>query len=48
MCVLTYCIWVGNGGSVTINNVQGVGRDQWVALYYANGRYESYSSKMLL
>ncbi|KAK7468527.1 hypothetical protein VKT23_003031 [Stygiomarasmius scandens] len=29
--------WLGNGGSVTINNVQGVGRDQWVALYYANG-----------
>ncbi|KAJ3575903.1 hypothetical protein NP233_g781 [Leucocoprinus birnbaumii] len=29
--------WLGNGGSLTINNVQGVGRDQWVALYYANG-----------
>ncbi|KAF8665150.1 hypothetical protein AX16_000615 [Volvariella volvacea WC 439] len=29
--------WLGHGGSVTINNVQGAGRDQWVALYYANG-----------
>ncbi|KAF5356070.1 hypothetical protein D9756_004010 [Leucocoprinus leucothites] len=29
--------WLGNGGSLTINNVQGAGRDQWVALYYANG-----------
>ncbi|KAF9454978.1 carbohydrate-binding module family 35 protein [Macrolepiota fuliginosa MF-IS2] len=29
--------WLGNGGSVTINNVQGVGKQQWVSLYYANG-----------
>ncbi|KXN81091.1 hypothetical protein AN958_06044 [Leucoagaricus sp. SymC.cos] len=29
--------WLGNGGSLTINNVQGTGRDQWVSLYYANG-----------
>lgn len=27
----------GNGGSVTINNVQGTGVAQWVALYFANG-----------
>ncbi|KAG6866250.1 hypothetical protein C0991_006837 [Blastosporella zonata] len=27
----------GNGGSVTINNVQGTGSAQWVSLYYANG-----------
>ena len=32
-----YC--TGNGGSVTINNVQGEGRDQWIALYYSNGRH---------
>ena len=24
---------------MTINNVQGIGTDQWVALYYANGVY---------
>ncbi|GLB36530.1 putative glycosyl hydrolases family 43 [Lyophyllum shimeji] len=29
--------YLGNGGSVTINNVQGNGGAQWVALYYANG-----------
>ncbi|KAF9258587.1 galactan 1,3-beta-galactosidase [Marasmius fiardii PR-910] len=29
--------FLGNGGSVTINNVQGNGAGQWVALYYANG-----------
>ncbi|KAF7437222.1 hypothetical protein PC9H_004058 [Pleurotus ostreatus] len=29
--------WLGNGGSITINNVQGIGANQWVALYYANG-----------
>jgi hypothetical protein len=28
---------LGNGGSLTINNVQGAGKDQWVSLYYANG-----------
>ena len=28
---------LGHGGSVTINNVQGIGANQWVALYYANG-----------
>ncbi|THH21295.1 hypothetical protein EW146_g239 [Bondarzewia mesenterica] len=29
--------YLGNGGTVTINNVQGTGAAQWVALYYANG-----------
>ncbi|KAG6857617.1 hypothetical protein H0H87_010185 [Tephrocybe sp. NHM501043] len=29
--------YLGNGGSITINNVQGTGSAQWVALYYANG-----------
>ncbi|KAF8061007.1 galactan 1,3-beta-galactosidase [Lyophyllum atratum] len=29
--------FLGNGGSITINNVQGTGSAQWVALYYANG-----------
>lgn len=29
--------FLGNGGSVTIN-VQGIGANQWVALYYANGK----------
>jgi len=29
--------FLGNGGSVTINDVQGTGSAQWVALYYANG-----------
>ncbi|TFK97512.1 galactan 1,3-beta-galactosidase [Pterulicium gracile] len=29
--------YLGNGGTVTINNVQGLGRDQWVSLYYAVG-----------
>ncbi|KAG2023167.1 galactan 1,3-beta-galactosidase [Coprinopsis cinerea AmutBmut pab1-1] len=28
--------YIGNGGSVTINNVQGLGREQWISLYYAN------------
>lgn len=31
------CSCLGNGGSVTIRNVQGNGKGQWVALYYANG-----------
>ncbi|ETW82990.1 glycoside hydrolase family 43 protein, partial [Heterobasidion irregulare TC 32-1] len=29
--------YLGNGGTVTLNNVQGTGAAQWVALYYANG-----------
>ncbi|KAI0267698.1 galactan 1,3-beta-galactosidase [Gloeopeniophorella convolvens] len=29
--------YLGNGGSVTVNNVQGLGKAQWVALYFANG-----------
>ncbi|KAJ7596776.1 galactan 1,3-beta-galactosidase [Mycena floridula] len=29
--------FLGNGGSVTLNNVVGIGAAQWVALYYANG-----------
>ncbi|KAI0058642.1 Arabinanase/levansucrase/invertase [Artomyces pyxidatus] len=29
--------YLGNGGTVTLNNVQGLGKSQWVALYYANG-----------
>ncbi|KAF9569839.1 galactan 1,3-beta-galactosidase [Agrocybe pediades] len=29
--------YLGKGGSVTINNVQGIGAAQWVSLYYANG-----------
>jgi hypothetical protein len=29
--------YLGKGGSVTINNVQGNGRGQWVSLYVANG-----------
>ncbi|KAF9056450.1 galactan 1,3-beta-galactosidase [Panaeolus papilionaceus] len=29
--------YLGKGGSVTINNVQGIGQNQWVSLYYANG-----------
>ncbi|TEB39093.1 galactan 1,3-beta-galactosidase [Coprinellus micaceus] len=28
--------YIGNGGSVTINNVQGNGADQWISFYYAN------------
>ncbi|KAF5311783.1 hypothetical protein D9619_003118 [Psilocybe cf. subviscida] len=28
--------YLGHGGSVTINNVQGIGGNQWVSLYYAN------------
>jgi hypothetical protein len=32
------CIITGNGGSVTLNNIQGNGQGgQWVSLYYANG-----------
>ncbi|KAK0500638.1 galactan 1,3-beta-galactosidase [Armillaria luteobubalina] len=29
--------WLGNGGTVTINNVLGIGSPQWISLYYANG-----------
>ncbi|KAH7929371.1 glycoside hydrolase family 43 protein [Leucogyrophana mollusca] len=29
--------WLGEGGTVTLNNVQGNGRGQWVSLYFANG-----------
>ena len=29
--------YLGKGGSVTINNVQGNGQGQWVSLYIANG-----------
>ena len=29
--------FLGNGGSLTISNVQGNGRGQWVSLYIANG-----------
>ncbi|TFK76713.1 galactan 1,3-beta-galactosidase [Pluteus cervinus] len=29
--------YLGNGGTLTINNVQGTGQPQWVALHYANG-----------
>ncbi|TDL28900.1 galactan 1,3-beta-galactosidase [Rickenella mellea] len=28
--------WLGNGGSVTINNVQGNGLGQWITISYAN------------
>jgi len=28
---------LGNGGTVTVNNVQGNGAGQWVAVYAANG-----------
>ncbi|KAF8887802.1 galactan 1,3-beta-galactosidase [Infundibulicybe gibba] len=28
--------FLGHGGSITINNVQGTGQAQWVSLYYAN------------
>lgn len=31
--------YLGHGGSVTINNVQGIGGNQWVSLYYANGKF---------
>lgn len=34
--------YIGNGGSVTITNVQGIGADQWISLYYANGVRSSY------
>ncbi|KAF8203725.1 Arabinanase/levansucrase/invertase [Pholiota molesta] len=29
--------YLGHGGSLTINNVQGIGSNQWVSLYFANG-----------
>ncbi|KAF5392556.1 hypothetical protein D9757_002173 [Collybiopsis confluens] len=29
--------FLGNGGTVTFNNVVGIGQAQWVSLYYANG-----------
>ncbi|KAF9473188.1 galactan 1,3-beta-galactosidase [Pholiota conissans] len=29
--------YLGHGGSLTINNVQGIGANQWVSLYFANG-----------
>ncbi|KAH8834912.1 galactan 1,3-beta-galactosidase [Flagelloscypha sp. PMI_526] len=29
--------YLGNGGTVTISNVQGAGKAQWVSVYYANG-----------
>lgn len=29
--------FIGEGGTLTINNVQGNGAGQWVSLYYANG-----------
>lgn len=29
--------YLGKGGTVTISNVQGIGANQWVALYHANG-----------
>ncbi|KAI0079984.1 galactan 1,3-beta-galactosidase [Panus rudis PR-1116 ss-1] len=29
--------YLGNGGTVTLNNVQGNGQAHWIALYYANG-----------
>lgn len=29
--------YLGNGGTVTFDNVQGNGQGQWVSLYYANG-----------
>lgn len=36
--------FLGNGGTVTINNVQGTGAAQWVSLWYANGKIYLYSS----
>ena len=38
----------GNGGSLTINGVEGVGRDQWVSLYYANGTDSFYNPRSAL
>lgn len=32
-----YVGYLGNGGSVTLNNVQGNGKGQWVSVYFANG-----------
>ncbi|KAJ3990353.1 Arabinanase/levansucrase/invertase [Lentinula detonsa] len=29
--------YLGNGGTLTINNIVGIGEAQWVSLYYANG-----------
>ncbi|KAJ3998604.1 galactan 1,3-beta-galactosidase [Lentinula boryana] len=29
--------YLGNGGTLTMNNVVGIGEAQWVSLYYANG-----------
>ncbi|KJA29316.1 carbohydrate-binding module family 35 protein [Hypholoma sublateritium FD-334 SS-4] len=29
--------YLGHGGSVMLNNVQGIGANQWVSLYFANG-----------
>ncbi|KIK70399.1 carbohydrate-binding module family 35 protein [Collybiopsis luxurians FD-317 M1] len=29
--------FLGNGGTLTLNNIIGIGQAQWVALYYANG-----------
>ncbi|PFH54728.1 carbohydrate-binding module family 35 protein [Amanita thiersii Skay4041] len=29
--------WLGNGGTLTMNNIQGIGTSQWVSLYFANG-----------
>ncbi|KAE9409341.1 galactan 1,3-beta-galactosidase [Gymnopus androsaceus JB14] len=29
--------FLGNGGTLTMKNIEGIGADQWVALYYANG-----------
>ncbi|EGO02770.1 glycoside hydrolase family 43 protein [Serpula lacrymans var. lacrymans S7.3] len=28
--------WLGNGGTLTLSNIQGNGAGQWVSLYYAN------------
>lgn len=46
-----YVGYLGHGGSVTLNNVQGIGGNQWVALYYANGKCRSHlavSNRVLL
>ncbi|KAJ3808004.1 Arabinanase/levansucrase/invertase [Lentinula lateritia] len=29
--------YLGNGGTLTLNNVLGIGEAQWISLYYANG-----------
>lgn len=36
--------YLGHGGTVTINNVIGIGTAQWVSLYYANGDCHLYAS----